>query len=280
MSHRTLYAILVLALAAIACGVNISLPKAPTPGPETTERIAVPLPVGEETHLALSFGAGDLLLAPGAKALVEGTATYSITDLKPVIKSEGGNVEIQEGNLQSFPYPDGIKNTWDFKLAAAPMDLAINAGAYKGTYELGGLKLTGLTIKDGAADVNLSFTKPNEADMAVLRYQTGASSVKLTGLANANFATLIFDSGAGNYTLDFSGKLKRDATATISTGVSNMILVVPEGVKARVTVEGGASNVNAGPGWSQEEQTFTQAGSGPALTILVKTGAGNLTLTR
>ena len=72
--------------------------------------------------------------------------------------------------------------------------------------------------------------------MTVFRYETGASSVKLTGLANANFGTLIFNSGAGDYTLDFSGTLKRDATITVSSGISNLILVIPDGVTANVTV--------------------------------------------
>ena len=54
----------------------------------------------------------------------------------------------------------------------------------------------------------------------------------MTGLANANFSTMIFSSGAGDYTLDFSGDLQRDATVTITTGLSNLKLVVPKGVAA------------------------------------------------
>ena len=59
-----------------------------------------------------------------------------------------------------------------------------------------------------------------------------------------------------------------------------MILVIPEGVHAVVTVESGAANVNSGSGWSQSGNVYTQEGEGPTLTIIVKIGAGNLTLTR
>ena len=86
----------------------------------------------------------------------------------------------------------------------------------------------------------------------MLHYETGASDVKMTGLANANFNMMDFSSGAGDYTLDFSGELQRDASVKISSGLSNIIIVVPEGVNAVVTVDGGASNVSAGSGWSQE----------------------------
>ena len=89
------------------------------------------------------------------------------------------------------------------------MDLTIAAGAYEGNLELGGLALKSLTVKDGASHVDLSFPEPNQTEMSILRYETGASDVKLTGLANANFSTLTFSGGAGNYTLDFSGELQR-----------------------------------------------------------------------
>ena len=213
---------------------------------------------------------------------MDGTAVYNIPDLKPQVITQGSSIEVKQGDFKSLAYPKDLKNVWDLKLGSTPMDLTINAGAYKGTYELGGTSLTGLTIKDGASSVNLSFSKPNPSQMTVFRYETGASSVKLKGLANANFTTMIFNSGAGDYTLDFSGTLQRDATVTITSGISNLILVVPDGVKANVTVESGASNVNAGSEWSQNGNQYTQgsqSGSGPTLTFIVKTGAGNLTLT-
>ena len=103
--------------------------------------------------------------------------------------------------------------------------------------------------------------------------------MELTGLANANFSTLIFNGGAGDYTLDFSGELQRDATARVEGGFGDVKLVIPEDVDARVTVEGGAINVNHSSGWGQSNHTYTQDGSGPTLTIIVKMGAGNVTIT-
>ena len=184
-----------------------------------------------------------------------------------------------KATFNNIPYPSNIKNIWDFKLGNTPMDLTINAGAYTGTYELGGLALTNLTIKDGASNVKLAFSQANRNEMTIFRYETGASNVKLSGLSNANFNTMIFDSGAGDYTLDFSGTLKHDATITVSSGLSNIILVIPQNVNANVTTESGLANINAGSGWTQTGNQYTQSGSGPTLTFLIKTGAGNLTLT-
>ena len=279
MYRKMIPAILVLALASMACGFSFSIPKAPTPGPDVTDQITVASPTSGQTRLTLSFGAGELALAPGAKNLVDGTATYNIPDLKPEIITTGNDIEVKQGNLKSILYPNKLKNKWDLKLGNSPMDLTINAGAYNGTYDFSSVPLTGLTIKDGASNVNLKFSQPNPSNMAIFRYETGASTVKMYGLANANFDTLIFKGGAGDYTLDFSGTLKRDATVTIDSGLANVILVIPDGVKANVTVESGVSNVNAGSGWSQNGTIYTQTGSGPTLTFVIKTGAGNLTLT-
>jgi hypothetical protein len=155
----------------------------------------------------------------------------------------------------------------------------VEAGAYEGNLELGGLALKSLTVQDGASNVDISFTEPNQTEMSVLRYETGASNVELTGLANANFSTLAFSGGAGNYTLDFGGKLQRDAVVTVEAGLGDLSLVIPKDVEAAITVEGTAVNINHSSGWAQNGQTYTQHGSGPTLTVVVKMAAGNLVIT-
>ena len=287
MNVKIISAIVVLALASMACGFSIDLPERPKAGPEVKESITVADPklalsggeVSDETRLTISFGAGKLTLSPGAKNLVDGTAVYNVADLKPEVKKNGNSIEIRQGDFKSLPPFDDMKNEWDLKIADTPLALTVEAGAYEGNLELGGLALKSLTVQDGASHVDLSFTEPNQTEMSVLRYETGASDVKLTGLANANFSTLTFSGGAGNYTLDFNGELQRDAVATIESGLGNLSLIVPEGVNALVTVEGTVLNINHGSGWAQNGQTYTQNGSGQTLTIVVKMAAGNLVIT-
>ena len=274
--------IAVLALATVACGFNINVPQKLQPGPDVVDNINVDYPDANETNLKLSFGAGDLLLSSGTSQLVEGTATYNYKELKPEVVTDGGNVEVKMGNVgvNVIPSLKDLKNVWDFKLGSQPMNLTVDSGAYNGTFDFGGLSLSNLTIKDGAASVELAFSEPNQTEMSVFSYSTGASDVKMTGLANANFSILDFSAGAGDYTLDFSGDLKRDASIKVESGLSNVIIVVPEGVNASVTVESGVSNVSAGPGWSQSGNIYKQSGEGPILTFVVEMGAGNLTLTK
>jgi len=280
MYRKLIPFIAILALTALACG--ISAPEPPTPQPEVTEDIKVEYPDADEINLKLRFGAGELILNPGAALLVDGTATYNYDELKPEINTDGSDVEVRvgDGNVNIFPNLNNIKNEWDLELGDQPMNLSLESGAYEGEFELGGLALTRLDIKDGASNVEISFSKLNPVEMSTFTYNTGASDVKITGLANANFSLFDFSSGAGDYTLDFSGELQRDASVKSETGLSNFIIIVPEGVNAVVTVQGGLSNVNAGSSWERSGSDYVQKGEGPTLTFVIEMGAGNLTLAK
>ncbi len=280
MYRKLIPFIAILALTALACG--ISAPEPPTPQPEVTEDIKVEYPDADEINLKLRFGAGQLILNPGAALLVDGTATYNYDELKPEINTDGSDVEVRvgDGNVNIFPNLNNIKNEWDLELGDQPMNLSLESGAYEGEFELGGLALTRLDIKDGASNVEISFSKLNPVEMSTFTYNTGASDVKITGLANANFSLFDFSSGAGDYTLDISGELQRDASVKIETGLSNFIIIVPEGVNAVVTVQGGLSNVNAGSSWERSGSDYVQKGEGPTLTFVIEMGAGNLTLAK
>lgn len=285
MFRKLLPVFLILALTMTACDLHISLPVTQPTGPTTTEDLGIPLPA-DSSHpvaLTLGFGAGTIKLHSGAGngSLVTGTAAYNINDFKPIISVNASTVHIEQGNwhLNGIPDISHMKNEWNLSLTSAPLSLAINGGAYHAEYDFGGLALTDLTVSDGAADVLAKFSSPNLAQMSLLSYSTGASNVSMTGLGNANFASLEFNSGAGNYTLDFSGQLRRNASVHIGTGVSNLTLVIPTGIPTHISVKGAASNVTSNSDWSRNGNVYSQSGTGPQLTIAIEIGAGNITIT-
>ena len=102
MNGKIISAILVLALASMACGFSIDLPKQVKAGPEIKDSITVADPkpalsgaeVSEETRLNITFGAGDLTLSSGAQNLVDGTVLYNVKDLKPEVTNKDGKVNI------------------------------------------------------------------------------------------------------------------------------------------------------------------------------------------
>ncbi|MEI6288968.1 MAG: toast rack family protein [Chloroflexota bacterium] len=277
MKSKILFVISSLVLASMACGFQANLPAMKTPGPDKTDQISAVVPEGD-INLNISFSAGNLSLSPGAKDLFEGTATYNIADLKPEIKINNGNVDLSQGQYQvtGIPSLSGIKNDWKLKLGSVPMSLSLNAGAYEGNFDFGGLSIKNLTINDGASKITADFSSPNHEKLNIFSYKTGASNVTLKNLGNANFSNMVFESGAGNYTLDFNGGLQRDANVNIRSGMSNLTLTIPTGIPATVKVSSGLSNVQFPASWNHNGDNYTQPGEGPILTILVEMGAGNV----
>jgi len=85
----------VLALASFACSVTFNFPTVHTnPGPTISDEILVEsLDVGGSAKVELNFGAGQLLLSPGAGNLVEGTARYNVVELEPEIVVSNEHVQ-------------------------------------------------------------------------------------------------------------------------------------------------------------------------------------------
>ena len=279
MNRKIYFLAIVSSISIAGCGVRFSFPQI-TPGPVVQEKIEASVPSGSvgSTRLLLSFGAGELHISPGSEKLISGQASFNIPDFKPGIETSENTVSVIQGSytLDKVPNFSNVINRWDLALGESPMDLEITAGAYTASMELGGLALTNLTIKDGASDVNLFFSEKNLTQMNLFRYETGASLVTLTGLANADFSLFEFSGGAGNYTLDFSGELKRDATVSITTGLGNLRIVIPPNLQTQLTIDGRLTNITIGDQWVKIGNTYSQPGAGPMLTISLQAGAANL----
>jgi hypothetical protein len=282
---KLLAAALLLALTSMACGINLKSPVTQIKtGPTQTVNIQVPKPEGSSTGVVLNlqFLAGNIKLAPGADGyLASGTAAFNAVDFEPKVEAAGTSYTLTQGDLKTKGIPNmkkDIKNEWDLKLANTPMSLNINTGPYNGNFELGGLSLEKLAIEEVGSDLTGAFSTPNNVKMSSFTYSTGGSTIKLKGLANANFEQMTFKSGAGDYTLSFDGDLQRDANVKIETGVSTVNIIVPEGVNAQVTFNGGLSSVKPNGGWKQNGDVYTLSGSGPTITITVEMGMGTLNL--
>jgi hypothetical protein len=273
-----------LALATLACTFTFNTPlQSVSIGPLNTYEFDIPQPEpGEITDLNLEFGVGELFISPAdGEALVSGEAVYNVEEFEPRVTVSGTEVEISQEieEINIIPIIDeDIENTWDLELGAYQMRLQIAAGGYQGEFELGGLALSELRIAEGAADTRLSFSEANPVEMEKLRYDTGASKAVLTGLANANFEEMEFRSGAGDYRLEFTGELQRDGQVEIKSGISNLVIVVPEGTAATLSVDSGLSNIDLSGDWRSRAGRYSIEGEGPQLTITVEMGAGNLEL--
>jgi hypothetical protein len=236
MRKYIVLAVLAVLLLSACNGVSIS----ETPvGPVQTENISVPAPDADTATVNLKFGASDSFqLRPGAEGLVEGTVRYNVEQLRPTVTINGDAVTIDQTN-KSLNLSNKLRNEWNLRLSkAVPLSLNVDAGAYRGSYDLGGLRLRALNVSQGAAESTYNFGEPNPEAMERLSFSSGAASVELKNLANANAAAMSFEVGAGSYTLDFGGALARSVTVDVEAGTSNLTIRVPRGTPARIKLDG------------------------------------------
>jgi hypothetical protein len=230
-------------------------------------------------ELMIGMGGGKLEIRPGGDKLVEGTVEYNVTDWKPEVSRSDKEVRIEQTIRDASFLGGKIVNNWDLRLGNQPMNLTVQAGAYEGRLDLSGVALTGLRISDGASKATVIFDKPNPVSMPNFTYSTGASNITLEGLLNANFEEMNFKGGAGNYSLDFSGKMTREVKVFIDSGLGNITLYIPKGINAQVNVSGGLNNVSTQGTWTIEGQEYRTIGAeGALLKIQVNVGMGNLQL--
>lgn len=280
MKIRIIIPIMVLALVSMACSISFNVPRNTTGSLETFQIEEKAPSNGEVSKVELQVGAAELTIKDGSSNLLEGEIRYNNPEWKPKVEKVGNKVVISQPRMEDMNFiPRGdSRNEWDLQIGSTPIDLTIYAGAYQGKIALSDYSIANLTVNDGASDSKITFEEPNKVEMGELVYKTGASKVELFGLGNANFEDLRFDSGAGSYTLDFSGKMTRDASVSIKSGVSNIEIVIPEGLKSQVNVSGGLNNIDLEGTWTSAGNSYSTDGSGPALTINIDMGVGNVRL--
>ncbi|KAA3646624.1 MAG: hypothetical protein DWQ07_10475 [Chloroflexi bacterium] len=286
LAKRLILIAAVLSLASVACGVTINVPEVDlVTGPTITKDIIIEsLETDETTKVELNFAMGELILNPGASALVEGVATYNIQKLEPEVKTsdKGVSINTKADNIPieftTIPNVENAKNRWDLQLGEDTMDLVIHSDVYEGDLELGGLALESLAISGGAADLKVNFSEVNPVEMSAFTIESGASDIELSGLANANFAYMSFDTGLGDFKLDFSGELQQDAVVNITAELSDLVIIVPEGTNVQLNLDAELADIDTSGEWDQSGNRYTMDGDGPTLIINVDIGIGDLSL--
>jgi hypothetical protein len=215
------------------------------------EKQEIELGNAEHVQANIRFGGGDLDIQALEREDVEEQETsipllqakfvYNIDGLKPVIDYD---VQGKQGKLEIRHDPDALRldrlttelrNEWELALSDhVPLRLEMDVGASSGQFKLGGLPIEQLNLTTGAADLRVSFDKPNPERLKSMHVLSGAAKLDLIELGNANLDELTFDGGLGTYTFDLSGAWQRSADVRIQAGASKVQLLVPRDIGVRV----------------------------------------------
>ena len=251
-----------------------------------TTPIDIPYPEAGDHHLKITVGACRLTVAPGSgPKWVSGTYEDVANRMPLKIDSDGGTVKITQDYRggEWWGLVSGSPPRLDMTLGTdKPYLLTLEVGASESQFDLGGLPVTRLLIKQGAGRASFDFSAPNPQPMSLLDLDAGAVGLDMKNLANANFAEMSVDGGAASYKFDFGGALRRDAHVKITTGMASVEIQVPAATAAKVTAEAVLGGLNIGDGFTKTEGAFwTQAalaGQSPVLTIHTNVTMGALHL--
>lgn len=199
------------------------------------------------------------------------------------VQTDGSNVRISSNkkvtSFRGFKAPE-----LQLKVSTRrPFALALELGASDQTsIDLGGLPITESDIKIGAGQVRIDFSLPNPQQMDAFAIKAGAADLTLSGLSNANARKLDLDGGAATMTVDFGGRLQRDFTAGIRTGMATTNITVPKTVAARIRTKTALSGVKVGDGFTVKDGAYSTlallGGQTPVLTIELQSALGSVSL--
>jgi hypothetical protein len=251
---------------------------------ENVTTVSVPYPESPELHLRIAVGACRLSIKPAdAELFVSGTYQDQSHALPLRVEQAGGNVTIS----QNFTWPETFNVNQPARLdlaigKARPFDLVFEVGANEGVADLGGLPITRLSLKHGAGKQSIDFSAPNPQAMEQLTVTAGAVDLELRNLANANFRDMFAEGGAAAFHFDYGGRLARDGSAVVTTGMAALELRVPASTPAVITTDATLGSVEVGDGFMKKEGAFHNeaalAGRTPTLSIRARVAMGSIML--
>ncbi|HEX6817995.1 MAG TPA: hypothetical protein VF120_06430 [Ktedonobacterales bacterium] len=248
-------------------------------------QIDLPYPTSQDNQLWITVGACRLTVRPGAgDKWVSGTYSDPTGALPYRIAQEDTRTRITQEHLWPVHWGSGHRPpVFDLALGTSrPFALTLESGASEAHLDLGGLPLTRLIARLGAGKFNLDFSMPNPQLMTVLDVSSGAGSMDVHNLANANCPEIVLNGGAAAYTFDFGGTLQRETHVRISTGLSSVSIAIPSQTAATITSESFLGSIEVGDGFTKQGGAYLtpQAikGSTPLLRIATSVALGAVCL--
>jgi hypothetical protein len=219
------------ALAAIAA----TLAGAPTAGAQTWRTIEASRHARDTSAISarIEYAAGALDLTPASGSdLYHINLRYDAERTEPIARFDSVARVLSLGIRSRGMHVSNVEDRHDAGSmhaelsSAVPMDLSLELGAVEADLQLGGLRLTDLSLSSGAADVTARFDRPSRERLRTMTLEVGAARVKLLDVANSGVSRIDAKVGAGGLSIDLGGALSRDVDITAKLAIGGLTLNV------------------------------------------------------
>ena len=202
-------------------------------------------PAGDAKSLVVNcdFAVGHLTIGPSTTehaATVDAKydAEYLRCDASYETRDGKGYLDLRSKGRRNHDHDGDIDNDWNVALSTKlPSDITMDIGASDLDVDLGGIPITDLNLKIGAAEGHLDFSKPNPERLREMRIDVGASSFDCESMGNANFESLRFNSGAASGLLDLRGQYSGECDITIKVGAGSLDVILPADVAVHIEAD-------------------------------------------
>lgn len=247
-----------------------------------------PLRGEKQLRAVVDFAAGKLAVKPGpANRLYGLVLEYDAERFQPVGKYNVGGAEVRLGvesvgsggiridRRKALPQTAMV----EFSISV-DLGLEVRMGAAEGRLDLGGLRISELTLNAGASRTTVSFDQPNGGSCRSASVAAGAGELEVTGVGNSGCRVWRFDGGVGAIRLDLSGAWPADWRMVFNLALGGVTLVAPKDLGLRVRVTGFLSGFD-GKGFTKDGKTWTStnyAGSGRKVDVEVNSALGGVSV--
>lgn len=164
----------------------------------------------------------------------------------------------------------------------ADLDLAIELGAAEANLELGGIRISRLTLETGASRTVVRFSEANPIRCSQAELSAGAAELMVVGLGYSRCREVDFNGGVGKVTLDFGGRWSGPVHLDANMAMGELVLRVPRQAGVKLELDKFlASFAPAGLVRSADGRTWMSngfAGAGQQLVVEVETAFGGVTV--
>lgn len=246
----------------IAAGVVLGLTVAQAAPAQTwrTVNAARQQQGGEQAlNVNVEYGAGTLRLVPAEQPFLYQVETrYDADRFTPVTDYDAASGRLKVG-VEGRGKVRNVKDGGRLALALAPdvpLALDLRFGAGEAELNLGNLSLRSVDVSTGASETRIRFDQPNRRAADHVRLESGAASLRATGLGNARAARYSFEGGVGETMLDFSGEWTRSATASVQMGIGSLALRFPRTLGVRITRKSSFLTSFDAPGFTKRGNAY------------------------
>ncbi len=187
----------------------------------------------------VAYGAGKIeVKAAASSMLYEMSLKYDADHTEPIARYDSATRSLSLGVRShgvKFSGGDHESGALHAELSArVPIDLSLELGAVQGELQLGGLRLTDLSLKAGAADLTLRFDEPNRERLRSMALDIGAADVRILHAGNAGAERVRVNVGVGKLDLDLGGDSARDVEVSANVAIGDFTLHVRQDVGVSV----------------------------------------------